>query len=194
MIQEEIVEKILLRLASELPSHLTYHAVEHTYDVIAEVRLLAGLDKLSPREQLLLTIAAAFHDSGFLIGSEGHEQEGARLAQIAMREDGGYTSGEVALVEQMIGDTKIIVKDESLIQLPSTMLSGYLLDSDLANLGRPDFFEKMELVRQEQVNRPEAQFKADLLRVIKSKEWYTPAGKRLREAQHRENLRSLMGS
>lgn len=194
MIREEIVEKILIRLASELPSHLTYHAVEHTYDVIAEVRLLAGLDELSPREQLLLTIAAAFHDAGFLFGAEDHEQEGARLAQIAMREDGGYTSGEVALVEQMIGDTKIIAKDEALIQSPSTSLSGYLLDSDLANLGRPDFFEKMELVRQEQLNKSEAQFKADLLKVIKSKVWYTPAGKRLRESQHKENISLLTES
>jgi len=49
-----------------LDSALYYHSPEHTKNVLRQSIELAQEDELASRDQLLLAIAAAFHDAGFL--------------------------------------------------------------------------------------------------------------------------------
>ena len=186
-----IVQETLKQLALSLPQFLTYHAITHTEEVISEVTAFAQADHLSERSIHLLQVAAAFHDAGFVEGRAGHEERGAARAGEAMRRDGGYSLDEVAVVERLIRDTKLVFSGGTLQQIPSSPLSGYLLDADLGNLGRPDFFDKVELERQEMPVTSEVEFWSKLLLLISSKQWYTPAAKRLREAQWQENLAAV---
>lgn len=183
---------ILERLTHELPATLTYHAADHTKDVLEEVTRFATEDKLPEREIHLLQVAAAFHDSGFLIGPLNHENVSSSLASAAMKRFGGYSSEEIITVCQMIEDTKLIRQEQRLMQVPHRALSRYLLDADMSNLGRDDFFEKTALVRRESPIASEEQFSSNLINIISSKIWYTPAAKRVREENRRRNLEKLM--
>lgn len=144
-----IIATILQRLRAELPSTLTYHTAAHTDDVFHEVILFAMLDDVPPRQLELLAIGAAYHDSGFLRQMQANEVVGAGIAAEAMRADGSYSDEEIRTVVAMIEDTLVRPVEGGLAQIPSQEISKYLLDADLSNVGREDFFDKSELVRTE---------------------------------------------
>lgn len=183
-----IVEAILKKLTNSLPKNLTYHAVAHTEEVLADVITLGTHDNLSQRELHLLQVAAAFHDAGFLWGRAGHEERGALYATEEMRSDGSYAEEEIDQVAQLIRDTKLVQQSGELRQIPTSTLAGYLLDADLGNLGRSDFFDKLELERQEVPVASEEEFQRRVLNILSSKQWYTAAGRMLREPIWRQNL------
>lgn len=180
-----------LRLLAKLPAALTYHVASHTDDVLAEVLAFAVADDLSPRECELLAVAAAFHDTGFIEKMTGNEAIGARFAGEAMSRCGGYSAAETALVETMIRDTEVKLLPGGPRQVPTTKLSQYICDGDVSNLGRPDFFEKAELVRRE-INVPRDEvFFTNLRKFIGGHEWYTPAAKAARTAGKAANIAAL---
>jgi len=144
-----IVKKELARLAKGLSSSLTYHSVSHTEDVIHEVLLFGLKDGIEERELHLLVIAACFHDSGFLVKPMANEPIGAEFAAMAMETGSEYSTDEISLVSQMILDTEIIFGPGGPEFKSSGLLSGYLLDADLSNFGREDFFEKSKLFAEE---------------------------------------------
>ncbi len=185
-----LVRKILARLARELPPTLTYHSFAHTQDVVRDSVLFALMDNLTPRDMELLVIAAAMHDAGFLEKRSGNEPIGARIAREAMVASGGYTEDEIRLVEQMILDTAVVMHNGAPKQIPSTELSKYLLDADLGNFGRDDFFAKGELQRVESGDEI-APFRIKTLALINAHVWNTNAARTLRQAKRDENLATL---
>lgn len=185
-----IVAEILAKLARELPPTLTYHSFAHTQDVVRDSVLFALIDDLPPRSIELLVIAAAMHDAGFLDQRSGNEPVGARFARDAMVACGGYSEDEVQLVEQMILDTAVVMHNGSPKQIPSTELSKYLLDADLGNFGRDDFFAKGELQRIESGDEI-APFRIKTLALISAHVWNTNAARNLRQVKRDENLGTL---
>ena len=61
---------------------------------------------IDDRDALLLAIAAAFHDAGFLKQLPKNEPIGANIAVEAMAKSGRFSLEERELVEQMILDTR----------------------------------------------------------------------------------------
>jgi uncharacterized protein len=144
------ISEPLGRLGTELSPNLLYHTVDHTREVIADAVMLALRDQLLAREVELLAVAAAWHDTGFIESPEHNEPIAARMAVEALTRIGSYSSAEIKLIEQMILDTAIIPQEAgSPLQRATTKLSPYLLDADVANFGRDDFFVKGELLRRE---------------------------------------------
>lgn len=185
-----LVADILAKLRRDLPKNLCYHAAEHTEDVLEEALHFAAHDNLDKRQRELLTIAAAYHDAGFLDGSTETEARAAKMARDAMQLQGSYKSEEIDLVEQMILDTRLVRVGANYGQVASTFLSGYLLDGDLSNLGRDDFVEKLELVRRE-IGVDTRTFLNGTLLLMQGHQWYSPAAKVLRAAKKAENLIKL---
>lgn len=180
-------------LAQKLPAKLCYHSAAHTDDVMHEAILFGLYDKLSEREIEILAVAAAYHDLGFIESSVEHEARGALLVDSALRQHGGFSSDEAGLIRQMILDTKLVVSEDGVAQCANTDLSKYLLDADLSNLGRLDFFDKLELVRKE-LGVEKRTFAAGTLSLITRHTWHTAAGAALRlerEVQNIKELRSL---
>ena len=182
-----VVAQAIDLLARQLPANLTYHAKSHTDDVLAEAMRYATIDGLSAREVELLAIAAAFHDTGFVKSLIANEALGADFARKAMRLAGTYSEDEIALVEQMIIDTTLVELPNGPQQIPSTKLSRYLLDADLSNLGREDFFDKGELQRRE-LGIDEAHFRKRSLQLLTAHRWFTDAARNLRQKKKDENL------
>lgn len=184
-----IIEALDL-LARELPTSLRYHALPHTEDVLNEAIRFGVMDGLSARELELLAVAAAWHDVGFVRSLVSNEPIGAAFARERMEKHGGYTADEVALVERMILDTALVSTEAGSQQIPSSTLSRYLLDADLSNLGREDFFEKAELLRLE-VGEDVVSFRKNSLAFVNAHQWHTPAGRCLRQKRQEENLALL---
>ena len=67
-------------LKSEPCIKYPFHNLIHTHEVVANVRHISTQLKLTNREQLILEIAAWFHDTGFSKTYEGHEDVSKELA------------------------------------------------------------------------------------------------------------------
>ncbi len=177
-------------LSSRLPANLLYHAYGHTEDVISEVISLALTDKLDSRQIEILAIAAAWHDVGFIWSYTNNEPLAADAAKKYLVSIGGYTESEIELIAQMIRDTALVVDGPSYKQIPSHPLSRYLLDADLANFGRADFFEKSELQRRE-LNDDLEPFRRKTLALVKNHRWLTPAALTRWQDTKEANIREL---
>ena len=96
------------------------------------------------------------------------------------------------MIKQMILDTALKPAGEILIQVASIPLACYLLDADLANFGREDFFEKSELQRREIGEAPHI-FRAKTRELMLHHKWLTPAARDLWQGTKEENLQKLLG-
>lgn len=188
--QLPVIHEGLQVLRHKLPTRLTYHAYSHTEDVLREVVLFALYDNLPARDIELLAVAATLHDIGFIQTDHKNEPIGATYARGIMLRLGGYSDAEIALVEQMILDTALVLHNGALQQIPHTELSKYLLDADLSNFGRDDFFEKGDLQRQE-IGATEAEFRVKTLELLQNHTWLTPAAHKLRQSKKEDNLQAL---
>jgi hypothetical protein len=174
-------------LQEKLPQGLFYHTFEHTRDVMHEAILFALHDNLTERDQTLLAIAVAYHDTGFVQSRSANESIGGDFALEKMRQNSEWRQEECALVVQMINDTKVIVHDGAFRQIPTTKLSQYLVDADVSNLGREDFFDKAELVRKELGVASATGFYSGVKRLLAGHQWYSPAAIALRSQQKIRN-------
>lgn len=185
------VAAILGRIRSELGAHFVYHSIDHTEGVIEEAIRFATLDHRADRECLLVGIAAAFHDAGFLVDPAHHEQEGAELCRVALTEHGGFSADEIKTVERMILDTRLELEKNRLHRPLTTPLSPYLLDADLANLGRQDFFPSLERVREE-LAALGAGPRYEPIELLDLHEWHSRPARELRDEQKQANRRLLL--
>ncbi len=186
----DIIQAAFDKLEQDLPGHYYYHSIKHTRDVLKEVLTLALEDNLSAEEIDLLSIGAAYHDTGFIEKPVDNEWVAVRFAREAMERYGEYAESQKLCVENMILDTQLVETALGATQLPTDKLAKYLLDADLGNLGRDDFFEKSELLRQE-IGVERKLFYPEACRLLRSHQWLTPAAKTLREEKQKGNLEKL---
>lgn len=146
--QFEVIQRAFQHLEEPSITALPYHNPSHTLDVMRESILFARDVPLSTSDVSLLLIASAWHDVGFVKNRIGHEEASIELFRQYVRERHGadLSKMEQQLVESMIRDTKLHARPmgAGAEQVPTTDLSRYLLDADLSNLGRDDFFDCLD--------------------------------------------------
>ncbi|HSH03979.1 MAG TPA: HD domain-containing protein [Anaerolineae bacterium] len=121
------------RLKQELSPNLFYHDLRHTFeDVLPAVTRFATMANISPEDTLLVRTAAVFHDTGFLVQSNGHEAISVQIAN-AILPKFGYTNEQIKHIDAIIMATQ-------LPQSPQDFLGQIICDADLDVLGRDDFF------------------------------------------------------
>jgi HD superfamily phosphodiesterase len=115
-----------------LPAHLSYHGFHHTLEVYQNAQRYAAYYNIEGDDLDLLLTGALYHDSGFVITYENHEEHGCELVrEVLPRFE--YSTEEVEIVCGMIMATKIPQK-------PKSLLEEIICDSDLDYLGRDDFY------------------------------------------------------
>lgn len=129
---EQVKIFILNKLTEGLPRHLTYHSVDHVVDVYEAAEHIGTMEHISHDDRLLLLTAVLFHDSGFLLGPNAHEEESCKIANQYLP-GYGYTGDQIKIIEGLIMATKIP-------HMPKNQLEEIICDSDLDYLGRDDFF------------------------------------------------------
>ena len=185
---DPMVTGIVDRLRRELDASLSYHRPAHTEDVVQQALTLAKLDALDAHSMLLIAVAAAFHDAGFLVTRSGHESISADMATSAMAGDKRFSQTDIGLVADMIMDTQVY--QTGAVHRSNTPLSAWLLDADLANFGRDDFFEQFHLVALENKIEPECLISATI-DLMDRHTWQSPAGSACFESKKRKNREAL---
>jgi len=127
----DMEQAVLNRLENELPSELTYHNMKHTVDVVTQVEIIGRGEGIGEEEMLLLKTAALFHDTGFLIEKDHHEDYSIDLAREVMQLY-DFPDEQIEEVCQLINVTRPEAE-------PRNHLEAILKDADLDYLGRSDF-------------------------------------------------------
>lgn len=184
-----------LTLLDTLPEHLEYHTKEHTLDVIRET-ILFGLADGLPREVIeRQAIGAAWHDVGFITQDANNEGIAIELFQ----KSSAFSNLPEEISQEIIAnirDTALNFTEGVPKQDMKSSVLGYMLDADLSNFGRDDFFECMGRIAREtgkdlsdaQNRRSMYQFAISLL---ENHQWHTNGAFRLREVKKQQNLALL---
>lgn len=129
------------KLSSELPHHSKYHDLAHTQTVVSELQDLAAKEGVDENTIRCLTVAAWFHDLGYLQKVQGHETLSAEIADDFLS-DLKTTNEERKLVQRLILGTEMNSQ-------PTDKLEMLMRDADLAHLGLDIAEDRSELLRQE---------------------------------------------
>lgn len=135
---EDFVSNLFTEKLSPL---FSYHNLGHTSDVVENTVKIGKKSNLSEEELEIAVIAAWFHDTGYTISYNNHEEKGKEIAKNFLLGH-NYDTEKIEKVLSCIDATKMP-------QTPKTPAEEVLCDADLNHFGRPDFFEYSDLLRNE---------------------------------------------
>lgn len=176
---EQASEYALTCLENQLSPNLKYHSLYHTRDdVLPAAERLATLEGISREDKVLLRTAVLFHDVGFTVQIENHEIISAQTA-LRVLPHFGYQPQDIQQIRSMILVTKLFTP-------PQTLLEAIIVDADLDVLGREDYLERNQALRDEI---------ARLGKPMTDEQWYTQQLKFMHAHQYRtisaQSLRNL---
>jgi predicted metal-dependent HD superfamily phosphohydrolase len=178
---------IVEKLRQELSEALTYHGLHHTLDVLQTVEELCYLENIEPYETILVKTAALFHDAGFMVSAQDHEQYSCKIASHYLP-DFGYSPEEIRRINEMIMATRIP-------QSPQDKLGQLLCDADLDYLGRDDFYRIGDSLYQELKTRAVVQETSAWMDIqidfLEQHSFFTETNKRRRAPQKADFLKEL---
>ena len=132
---------ILSKLEKELNPKLHYHSFEHSKDVTRQAERIAIGEGITDEDLFLLKSAASYHDAGFVEQYDKNEPIGAEMAEEILPSF-GYTPANIKIIKELIYVTQIPHQ-------PKNKLEEIICDADLDYLGRDDFHEIADKLRQE---------------------------------------------
>ncbi|SEL91714.1 hypothetical protein SAMN05661044_03726 [Olivibacter domesticus] len=184
---EQVTTFILDQLKHDLSPAFTYHQVDHTQDVIRAVRDIGLGEGISGNESIILSTAALFHDTGFLIAAENHEMHSCEIARKHLPHY-SYTEGDIDQVCSLIMATKVPQK-------PKNRLEEIICDADLDYVGREDFFEISEKLYEEMVALGSVSSREHYMQLqldfIRNHHYFTKTARTARNKIKEENLTKI---
>lgn len=184
---EKLKNFILNELSEKLSPNLYYHDLNHVLDVYDSAIKYSKLEKVSDEDCELIKIAALFHDSGYMIRAEGHEELSCRQVEKYLP-DFGYSDDEIQKITAMIMATKIP-------QNPKSHLEKILSDADLDYLGRNDFDQisnKLFLeLKYKNENLTNEEWDKIQVSFFENHNYFTDSAKSLRNEKKNENLQKI---
>jgi predicted metal-dependent HD superfamily phosphohydrolase len=128
-------------LDKELSKDCLFHTIEHTLDVVHNAEIIGDYSNLCEECKDVLRIAALFHDVGYIDSYEDHEVGSAAYASQFLKSKNIHES----IIKQVV-DSILATK---MPQEPKDDISKILCDADLMNMTFDDYFEHIDLMRQE---------------------------------------------
>mgnify|MGYP001100522238 CR=1 FL=1 len=77
---KEVKEHVFKQFKETLPKGAVYHNYNHTLQVVNAAHEIALAEKLSDNDLEILLLAAWFHDVGFTLSHENHEENSKKIA------------------------------------------------------------------------------------------------------------------
>jgi len=184
---EEAIQYMLNKLEKELDVNLSYHSPQHTRDIMKYSFDIAKQEGCKEDELMLLKTAAAYHDSGFLISPDDHENQSCIIAKETLP-GFGYSIEQIEQINKMILSTRIP-------QQPEDLLSQILCDADLYYLGTDLFQEIGERLFNEFKSRGIIKNEEDWNKLqisfLEAHTFHTETARKLLSEKKRKNLQSL---
>ena len=126
-IKKEMVDFVINLLKNKIPDTYYYHNYEHTLYVVDKAVEIGKQEGCTYAELKLLSIAALWHDIGYINTYRDHEEESCRMVKESLPAY-GYTDDEINSICGMIMATKIP-------HSPTNKLEEILADADMEYLG-----------------------------------------------------------
>lgn len=120
---------------------LLYHNLSHTKSVVAAAVQIANHYQLSDEDYFVVITAAWFHDTGYMVDVQKHEQSSTQVATDFLKHQGT----DPAVIERV----STVIMATQMPQNPEGLLSEILCDADLFHLGTEDARKKSKLLREE---------------------------------------------
>jgi len=143
-IVEEVSRYVTELLTNKLSDSIEFHTLDHAKDVVRNVELIGKESGLSEDELNIAKVCAWFHDIGFVVDPENHEEEGVRIAEEFL------TSKEIE--EEIIVQVKNCILATRIPQQPKDHVAQVLCDADLMHLGDENYFDLIDHMRMEWIN------------------------------------------
>ena len=186
----EKTEQFVVDLLNEsLAKNFVYHNIAHTQRVVEKTLELIEGEAFSEVEKQALILAAWFHDVGYTVNPDNHEEESVAIATNFLKNE-GVSEEIIDEVSRLIAITKMGVS-------PSTEVEKILKDADCSHVGSKNYSDFNELLRKER------ELVCD--RTIKDVEWddanlnfltkhrfYTSKASKLWEKQKSKNIAQLL--
>jgi len=184
-----------LEILDGLPENLKYHNKEHTLDVIKETILFALVDNAGEEIIKQQVVAAAWHDTGYIKQYEHNES----IAVDLFRQSKAFqnlSEEERNEVVADIMDTQLVIRGGEPYLLQEQSKFGYLLDGDVSNFGREDYFDKrMKIVEELGIDLSDIETKKKFfnfaLALLKNHDWKTVSARFLRQNQKEKNIAQM---
>ncbi|HET8829120.1 MAG TPA: Pycsar system effector family protein [Pelobium sp.] len=138
--EQEIEQHIFLLFKNELPDYALYHNFAHTHQTAETVKEIAEEYKIVDTDLENLIIAAWFHDSGYTVDYENHEEESVKLMKAYFGDK--LDEKQFKEIEKLILSTKFEHEQKSLLE-------EIIHDADYINMGKRSFSNRAELLRCE---------------------------------------------
>lgn len=184
---DQVYSFLIQKLESGLPDWLTYHQADHTRSVVEAAGHIGLAEKISDEELVLLKTAALFHDSGYLVQPQEHEEISCNMARQYLPEF-GYKPEQVEEICRLIMMTRIN-------HSPEDLLGRILCDADLYYLGTDQYTVVAEKLYRELKHQDLVKNKSEWLlkqvEFLESHRYYTTTAKSEREEQKQVTLRHL---
>ncbi|MCK5105544.1 MAG: HD domain-containing protein [Cyclobacteriaceae bacterium] len=128
-------------IAENFTEKICYHNIDHTLEVVEAVEIIGKHCNISKEDMEAVIIAAWFHDTGYFLGCENHEEASANIAKQFLFDE-NVDPNIINKVANCILSTKIP-------QTPKNTLEKIICDADLFHLASEKFFNKSELLWRE---------------------------------------------
>ncbi len=186
----ELQGNILDMLKEKLPSNLYYHNYEHTIDVMESAERIAKSENSTEDEILLIKTAAVFHDVGYIVSRENHEQKSCMLASEMLLEK-GVEKNIIEKICELILATKFPHK-------PKNKLGEIICDADLDYLGRDDYFPISRNLFKEFIDsgmiKNEDDWKKMQIKFLETHHYFTKTSIEKRKKKKEEHLKKIKDS
>ncbi len=173
-----------------LPAICKFHNIHHTLNVVQFCYELGDHYCLPKTDMEKLLMAAWFHDTGYCLSIDDHENESVTVASTFL-ESHNVTDDYTFSVNNLILATKRLAE-------PSTLAEQIICDADTQHLGAEDYFKWSALLKEE--------FELKNCQELSDKEWkhmnicffnshryFTEYAQRWWGEQKLENLKQLKG-
>jgi HD superfamily phosphodiesterase len=188
MESEAFVSKLL---RENTPPYLGYHNLDHTREVVENAKLIAKHENFTPDETNILLTAAWFHDTGYVKTYIAHEQESIAIATAFLKKK--------KVDEDIIEVIANCIKATIYTQKPDSKIEKALRDADFMHLGKENYFEYAELIRQEWNDAgvriiKKGEFEEESIKMFHEHTFYTDYGRRELTGIKTKNLEALQAS
>ena len=166
-----------------------YHQYSHALEVMDRAVYLAKQEWLSDSDIEVLALAWLFHDTWFVIQYDNNEPIWAKIAQnylISML----YDRDKIQLIEEIILATAPSYKN------PKNIYEQIIIDADLDNFWREDFFDKMDNIQREReaikhIKLLDPDWKHWVIDFLAEHKYFTKTQKTERNTQKEKNMSEL---
>ncbi|MDB4925046.1 Pycsar system effector family protein [Mucilaginibacter sp.] len=185
---QQVKKFVLSYYKTHFDPKFTYHNADHTNDVVAAAKKIAGHYQLNDEDSFAVLTAAWFHDIAYSTGPTDHEAKSVIIAMDFLK---GFNLHDD--LQKNIMDCILATK---LPQTPADILQCIICDADLFHFGTADFQRKSKLLRKEfnalyDTDMSKAEWRKKSIQLMEEHEYHTDYCRLLLNEKKERNLREL---